>query len=99
VLNVEKPKRNADQKERSAKMDSRFSPNENKILTILGRKKMSIVDITKEFYSGKGPVSASTVVSNAIRRINFKCEYYKLDWHLDGQGMGRVGRIVWRTKK
>lgn len=80
-------------------MDNKFSPNENKILEIVGRKKMTITEITQKFYNGKGPVSASTIVSNAIRRINFKCEYHKLDWYIAGEGMGRVGRTVWRVKK
>lgn len=80
-------------------MESIFSPNEKTILTILGRRKMSIVEITRNLYAGKGPVSASTVVSNAIRRINFKCEYYNLDWYIAGEGMGRVGKTVWKTKK
>lgn len=76
-----------------------FSPNEEKIIEIVGDKKMTIGSITEKLYRGqKAPVSAGTVVSNAVHRINSKCEYHKLKWFLNGCGVGRLGKTIWKDK-
>lgn len=74
-----------------------FSPTENKMLKILGKKKMSIAEISDKMYEGitKKPMNASIIVSGLISRINKKTEYYELKWFLDGSGQGRAGRTVW----
>ncbi len=79
-------------------MENIFSPNEQKILKVLGKRKKSIIDITEEIYKEDRPVSANTVVANAIRRINEKCRYHKLAWFLNGAGLGRGGKVVWKDK-
>lgn len=77
-----------------------FSPLQEKILKILGRKSMTIVDITTAVYSRKKKhFSANNGVGNAIRRINEKCNYHKLAWFLNGFGAGRSGRTVWKDKR
>ena len=77
-----------------------FSEREMKILKILGRKKMMIADITKEYYKGAPtPLNPKITIASAIRRIAAKCEHYKLDWTVKGEGAGRTGRKVWKEKK
>ena len=61
-----------------------FSNRENKILKIIGRRKITIDDICmKLFMKDDEPFEPNISVSNAIRRINKKCEFYKLDWSLN----------------
>ena len=73
-----------------------FSKSEMKILEIVDRRRLKIVDITKEFYKGKPPVGTNNNIAMLIRRINHKCELYDLDWKLLGEGAGRSGRTIWR---
>lgn len=78
-----------------------FSPTELNVLEVLGRKKMSIGEISEKICDANYsvPINASIVISNAIRRIALKCEKNKLSWTIVGKGGGRHGRIVWRTKR
>lgn len=77
-----------------------FSPMETKILRVLGRRKMMIGEITKKMYDHKkGPIGANNGVGTAIRRINIKCDYHKLPWFLNGSGVGRGGKEVWKDKR
>jgi len=78
-----------------------FSVNEERIIKIIGRKKMTISDITDSFYDySLIPINGRVYVASVIRRIKKKCEYYpSLMWTFDGRGNGRAGRTVWRIKK
>lgn len=80
-------------------MNSIFSPSENEILNILGRRKMKIRDIAEEMYDFDKSPEAGNVVAGMIRRINVKCKLHKLPWFLNGEGNGRGGRIVWKDKR
>ncbi len=82
-------------------MNELFSPQENRILKILGKKKKTIIEITDELYKGKNsiPLTANNGVASAVRRINRKCEYHKTPWFLNGMGGGRAGKTVWRDKR
>ncbi len=76
-----------------------FSPTEEKVLRILGKKKMTVTDIAVELYkSDKKPINPNNVVSGAIRHINRKCEYHHLAWFINGAGLGRGGKTVWKDK-
>ena len=75
-----------------------FSPNEQKILEVLGEEKMSISEITKKIYV-RPMLNGSTIVGNSINRIVKKCKFHKLNWTLKSQGGGRGGKTVWRVKK
>lgn len=80
-----------------AHIKSTFSLNEQKVLLILGRRKMTIAAITEKFYDGEDrPMNDIIHVASLIRRINKKCEFYKKTWYLEGKGAGRAGRTVWR---
>lgn len=61
-----------------------FSPRENEIIKIIGRKKVTLVYIAEELFAGKRePLDATISVNNSVRRINKKCEYHDLSWFLN----------------
>jgi hypothetical protein len=77
-----------------------FSPTEQKVLEVLGRKKMSISQITRAILEGRTVFLADqNHVAGAVRRINEKCERNNLSWFLNGIGSGRAGRVVWKEKR
>lgn len=81
-------------------MSELFSDNEQKVLRILGRRKMTIAELTEKFYSGgRRPLDANNKVASTVRRINEKVEYHGVPWFLNGVGRGRAGRTVWRDKR
>lgn len=76
-----------------------FSPTENEIIKLLGKKKTTIKKLTDLFFKNqKKPLNANNVVSGAIRHINLKCAYHRLDWFVNGEGLGRGGKTVWLDK-
>ena len=76
-----------------------FSDTEKQIIELLGNRRMSILDLTEEHYKGQNPpLNPNNVVSGAIVRINKKCRYYGLDWFINGEGLGRGGKTVWKDK-
>lgn len=78
-------------------MDVRFSPLENEVIkAIKRRKKIKLIDLAKKVH----PVmNGSIIIGNAISRINAKCKLHHLDWTIEGKGMGRGGKTVWRKKR
>ena len=62
-----------------------FSIREEKIINIIGRKKLRINDITFELFreDKNAPFDSNITVSNSIRRIIKKCDYYKIGWTLE----------------
>ncbi|MGL4557994.1 MAG: hypothetical protein ACRCV5_10850, partial [Afipia sp.] len=74
--------------------NAKFSPLENQLLAVLGKKKMTLVDIAGELWT-QPRINPNNQVASIVRRINAKCELYKLDWHLNGDGAGRGGRTIW----
>ena len=79
-------------------MKDLFSPREQQVLMILGRRKMKIAEITDKMFATKNREGANNGVAQAIRLINAKCEYHKLPWFLNGAGIGRGGKTIWRDK-
>jgi hypothetical protein len=76
-----------------------FSETENKLIKLLGAKKLTIKELTEEHFKGKRkPLNSGTLVSGAINRINKKCEYHKLQWFINGVGIGRGGKTIWKDK-
>ena len=76
-----------------------FSPAETKVLKILGAKKLAISDIADTYFKGvKKPLTPNNAISSAILSINKKCKYHKLNWYINGAGLGRAGKVVWKDK-
>lgn len=73
-----------------------FSEREEKIIKIIGRRKTTITEITKEFYGRKIPENGAVMVASSLRQIAAKAKRKRLDWRLEGEGRGRKGRTVWR---
>lgn len=81
-------------------MQKIFSEHEKMVLVILGRRKLSIQEISDSFYhSRQVPVAEKNYVAGILRRIEAKCLKNKLKWTINGRGCGRGGRIVWRGKR
>lgn len=81
-------------------MLSLFSEHEKLILKILGRRKLTIQEISDSFYhSREVPLTSRNYVAGIIRRIEAKCEQQKLGWTIHARGTGRGGRTVWRAKR
>lgn len=60
-----------------------FSEREEKILSILGRRRMTYNSIAVElFYDGSVPLDAEIAVGNSIRRIIKKCEAEQLKFQI-----------------
>lgn len=78
-----------------------FSEHEKMVLKIIGRRKMTIHDITMEFYhSQEMPVDPGNYIGLVVRRIKAKCQHQKLGWTLHGtKGRSRGGRTIWRGKR
>lgn len=62
------------------KHDVLFSNRENKIIKIIGRKKITLAEISDDLFEGDSPLDGVILVSSSVRRIIRKCEYYSLDW-------------------
>jgi hypothetical protein len=76
-----------------------FSAHEEQVLKIIGRKKITVAEITESFKSEQPHLDTQNYVASVIRRINRKCVHHKLDWTLVGKGTGRGGRTVWRETR
>lgn len=73
-----------------------FSPSEQKILKLIGKRKIKLAALTEKFYKGvERPFNADIIVASTVRRINRKCSFLRAPWRLAGQGLGRQGRTVW----
>lgn len=58
-----------------------FSEREQKIIKIIGRKKVTLNEISIElFRTGDKPFDTDISVANSVRRIIKKCSFHKLDW-------------------
>lgn len=64
-------------------MKAIFSEREEEIIKIIGRRKMTIEEITREvFFSDERTFDSDISVGNSIRRIIRKCSYNNLPWTL-----------------
>lgn len=79
-----------------------FSFSELLVIKIMGKKKMTIAEITKEMYiddEEAAPIEPNNYVASVVRKISKKCDYHKLPWTINGEGNGRGGRTVWRERR
>ncbi len=77
-----------------------FSPSEKQVIKIIGRRKITVAEITEKYFDEitVAPLNPNNYIAGLVRRISLKCRYYRLNWTLDGKGVGRGGRTVWRKK-
>lgn len=60
-----------------------FSDREQKVIEIIGRKRLTYTEIGVELYKNQcRPLDCTITVGNCVSRIIKKCNYYKLDWTL-----------------
>ena len=60
-----------------------LSDRENRIIKIIGRKKITLNEISTELFKDDGKVLDSTVrVANSVNRIIKKCSHYEVPWTL-----------------
>lgn len=72
-----------------------FSINEQSIIDIIGKNTMTLSQVAEVLYKDVKikPLYPTTVVSNAIKRINLKAEMYQLNFRIKLVGnLGRSGR-------
>lgn len=61
-----------------------FSDREQKIIKIIGRKKVTLGIIDKELFDENDkPMDSIIAVANSVRRIIRKCVYNNLPWTLE----------------
>ncbi len=78
-----------------------LSSTEKEILKILGKKKMTIAEITEKYFNDPrtvAPMLPSNYIGGVIRRLSIKADYYHLPWKLVGQRDVR-GKCVWREDR
>ncbi len=73
-----------------------FSNNEEKLLKLLGRRKIKILTLADIYYGNENIIDANNRVASMIRRINRRCDMHGLPWKINGYGGGRGGRTVWK---
>lgn len=77
-----------------------FSPTEQKIIKLIANRKIKISELADSFYEdGDEPINPGNAVSGAILRINKKCVFHDLNWYIEGEGLGRHGKKVWKKKR
>lgn len=59
-----------------------FSEREEKIIKILGKKSLTIKEISHKLFDTNAPLNAEILVANNVRTIIKKCKFYKLSWCL-----------------
>lgn len=77
-----------------------FSPTEKEILKVLGKKKMTISEITEKFYSSgrSKPLEPNNYIASALSRIAKKAKFHDLSWRIGGT-RDASGRTVWREER
>lgn len=62
-----------------------FSEREEKIIKLIGRRKVKIRQLTGELFEGERfiPIDPEISVANCVSRIIKKCKHYSLNWTLE----------------
>lgn len=77
-----------------------FSFAEERVIKILGRRKLTIQAIAQKYYASKDrtltpPMDPQNYIGRVVRRISMKCEHFELDWTIVGERING-SRTVWR---
>ena len=59
-----------------------FSERERQIIKIIGRKKMTLEEISRDLFKEIDRFEGNIVVANSVTRIIKKCTFHTLDWTL-----------------
>lgn len=61
-----------------------FSKREKRVLEIIGRKRVTLEEISTELFKhGTKPLDSKIAVANSVTRIIKKCSHYDLTWTLE----------------
>jgi hypothetical protein len=72
-----------------------FSQSEKEVLKILSDKTLTTSQIAEKFAKDHKILDPNNSVTSVINRINKKCRFHKLQWFINGAGIGRNGKSVW----
>lgn len=77
-----------------------FSYAEERVIKILGHRKLTIHAIAEKYYDSKDhhlepPMDPQNYISRVVRRISTKCEHFNLKWTIVGERING-SRTVWR---
>lgn len=59
-----------------------FSSREEKIIEIIGKKKVTLEYISSELFKNSSTLDPKIAVANSVSRIIKKCEHHSLNWIL-----------------
>lgn len=77
-----------------------FSPLEIEVLKALKTDKLTVGKLADRVYKTKKPVlDQNNSVNCTIRMINKKCVFHDLNWFINGTGLGRTGKTVWKDQR
>lgn len=80
-------------------MMSYFSKTEQEILDVIGKRKLTIKEITDKHFGTDQPLEAGNRIAGVVRRIKRKCEYYEdIGWTIRDESEGKE-KLVWVEKK
>ena len=59
-----------------------FSIREERVLRIIGRKKLTYSEISAELFKDTKTLDQNIKVANTINKINKKCDFHSTSWQL-----------------
>ena len=59
-----------------------FSERESAIIKIIGKKSVTVEDISNQLFKLGAPLDSGVLITNSIRRIIKKCQHHELEWTL-----------------
>jgi len=66
-----------------------WSNREQKILKIIGKKELTLEQISSKLFKDDKPFEDDITIANSIRRIIKKCKHHDLNWTLTKSRDGR----------
>lgn len=81
-------------------MDKIFCQSEKEVIKIIGTRKITISKLADIYYKDRQPVlNQNNSISSVVRMINKKCVFHDLNWFINGDGLGRGGKTVWKDDR
>lgn len=60
-----------------------FSEREAAIIKIIGRRRLTLEDISTELFKNSSTLDPKIAIANSVTRIIKKCSHYNLKWTLE----------------